>query len=88
MSLELEAYLVIGPEKINGNVLYYWRFSAKKWPNLAAMTRDYLPIPATSALSERSFSTGRNLLVLYRQSLLADMMEHTLMCLVRGSIPN
>ena len=74
---ELEAYLAIGPEEINGDVLDYWRLSAAKWPNLAAMARDYLPIPATSAASERSFSTGRDLLGLYRQSLLPDTMEHT-----------
>lgn len=41
------------------------------------MARDYLPIPATSAASERSFSTGRDLLGIYRQRLLPDTMEHT-----------
>jgi hypothetical protein len=40
-------------------VLPFWASRQKSFPKLALMARRYLSIPATSAASERVFSTGR-----------------------------
>jgi len=75
---ELESYLSLGPEVVpagpNG-LLLYWKTNCCKWPHLASMARDYLAVPASSAGSERSFSTGRDMLGLNRHSLLPESME-------------
>ena len=75
---ELESYLSLGPEFVpdgpNG-LLLYWKTTCCKWPHLASMARDYLAVPASSAGSERSFSTGRDMLGLNRHSLLPESME-------------
>ncbi len=57
------------------DILNYWRFKSSKWPRMAAMAQDVLAITATSASSERSFSTGRQLLGLNRHRLLPESME-------------
>ncbi|EFX68740.1 hypothetical protein DAPPUDRAFT_329813 [Daphnia pulex] len=56
---KLEDYLSIGPEDGHENVLLYWKQHANQWPNLSIMARDYLAATATSASSERGFSTNR-----------------------------
>ena len=48
------------------DVAKYWKLNSTQWPDLSALARDYLAIPATSAASERAFSTGRDLLGIYR----------------------
>ncbi len=75
---ELESYLSLGPELIpdgHNGLLIYWKNACSKWPHLASMARDYLAVPASSAGSERSFSTGRDLLGLNRHRLLPESME-------------
>ena len=42
------------------DVLMWWKFNSKKYPNLSRMARDYLAIPGTSASSERLFSSGKD----------------------------
>ncbi|KAI3629692.1 hypothetical protein MIR68_011127 [Amoeboaphelidium protococcarum] len=51
------------------NPLEYWKIRELKWPQLAAMAKDFLAIPATSVLSESAFSTGRQIVTDYRGSL-------------------
>lgn len=77
---ELEDYLSSGVEEIHTCVLSYWRQKVYTWPRLSAMARDYLAITATSASSERSLSSGRHLLGLYRRSMLPKTMQ-ACMCL-------
>jgi hAT family C-terminal dimerisation region len=75
---ELESYLALGPEFLpdgHNSLLLYWKNNSTKWPHLASMARDYLAAPASSAGSERSFSTGRDMLGLNRHSLLPETME-------------
>ena len=42
------------------------------------MAKDFLPIPATSAASERSFSTGRDLIGINRHSLGSCTIESSI----------
>ena len=42
------------------------------------MAQDFLPIPATSAASERSFSTGRDLIGINRNSLGSCTIESSI----------
>ena len=73
---ELQSYLAIGPEDApNDDILKYWEVNSVKWLRLASMTKDYLAPCASSASSERSFSTGRDLIGLNRYSLLPETME-------------
>ncbi|CAI7738801.1 unnamed protein product [Closterium sp. NIES-53] len=54
--------------------LEYWR-SATNMQTLRRMARDYLAIPAMSALSERVFSLGRNLISWKRHRLASQRMR-------------
>lgn len=85
---ELEDYLSIGAENGDENVLSYWKQHANEWPNLSIMARDYLAATATSASSERGFSTGRDLLGITRYSMSPQTMEACI-CLrswIRGDL--
>ena len=56
--------------KFNGpEVLSWWKRHQSIYPTLARMARDYLAIPATSASSERLFSSGKLLITDNRNSL-------------------
>lgn len=72
---ELEAYLAEDIEEPETDILTYWKYKSKRWPRMAAMAQDVLAVTATSASSERSFSTGRDLLGISRHSLLPESME-------------
>jgi hypothetical protein len=49
--------------------LMYWRTQTERWPNLAAMARDYLAIPVTSTPAERCFSQAKFVLPPERNAL-------------------
>jgi len=74
---ELETYLALGVEPVDGadGVADYWRVNSKKWPRLARIAQDYLAPPASSASSERFFSSGRALIGLFRQSMRPATMK-------------
>ena len=72
---ELRAYLEEPVEDQDMDSLSYWRVKKGRWPRLAAMARDYLAVPATSASSERCFRTGRDLLAINRMSMVPETME-------------
>ena len=57
------------------NVLDYWKYKQSKWPNLALMAKDILAVTASSASSERSFSSGRDMIGISRHRLLPDTVE-------------
>ena len=51
-----------------------------EFPYLAAMAKDYLAIPATSAPAKRIFSSAANVIIPDRTSL-APKTVHAIMCL-------
>jgi hypothetical protein len=55
---ELERYLMepILEGTETDDVLMWWKFNSKKYPNLSRMARDYLAIPGTSASSELPYN--------------------------------
>ena len=61
-------------------VLLFWASKRSKWPHLCKMARDMLCIPATSAASERAFSTGKHVFGISRMSLNPETVE-ALICL-------
>lgn len=72
---ELEQYLSEKPEPGSQSPSVYWNSKKHTWPRLARKARYYLPATATSVSSERSFSTGKDLLGISRFSLKPDTME-------------
>ena len=77
---ELEEYLAVPLVVVDTDVLQWWKANAATHPCLAAMARDYLAIPATSAPVERVFSGGTDLVQPKRGSLSEDSIR-ACMCL-------
>ncbi|XVF55831.1 hypothetical protein PTKIN_Ptkin06aG0068100 [Pterospermum kingtungense] len=57
------------------NVLHFWKKSAFRYPDLAAMARDILSIPITTVASESTFSVRGKVLDQYHSSLKPDIVE-------------
>ena len=57
------------------DVMNWWKVHAEIYPDLSRMARDYLGIPATSASSERLFSSGSNLITNKRNNLNEDTIQ-------------
>ncbi|XP_032799810.2 zinc finger BED domain-containing protein RICESLEEPER 2 [Daphnia magna] len=62
------------------SVYDYWATRTRRWPQLCAMAKDLLCIPATSAASERVFSAGKDVFGIARMSLNPETVE-ALVCL-------
>ncbi|KZR99449.1 Uncharacterized protein APZ42_004668, partial [Daphnia magna] len=79
---ELEDYLAEPREPSDASYdnLSYWKAHMTCYPRLSCMARDYLAITATSASSERVFSSGKDLLGICRFCLKPTTME-ACMCL-------
>jgi hAT family C-terminal dimerisation region len=77
---EFEEYLAAPRAEPETDVLQWWKVNATAYPRLAAMARDYLAIPATSAPVERVFSGGTDLVQPKRGSLSEDTIR-ACMCL-------
>lgn len=56
---QLEAYINEPAADEAVDVLAYWRSRENQWPELARMARRYMAIPASSAPSERCFSSAK-----------------------------
>jgi len=50
----------------NVDILQFWKANADTFPNLAIFARMFLGIPASSAASERVWSTGGNVVTSQR----------------------
>ncbi|CAB4395741.1 unnamed protein product [Rhizophagus irregularis] len=62
------------------DLLQWWKMNEFQYPHLAAMSRDYLAIPATSTPIKRAFSGGTDLISQKRCSLSAETIR-ACMCL-------
>jgi hypothetical protein len=80
---ELKRYCSTAEHSISGkfsksssrDIMNWWKNHAETYPNLSRMARDYLAIPATSASSERLFSSGSNLITAKRNNLNEDTIQ-------------
>jgi hypothetical protein len=78
---ELSHYL--NTAVIDGKIdmLNWWRLQEQvQYPNLAQMARNYLSIPASSAATERTFSSAGNLISENRSCLSPEIVQ-ILMCM-------
>lgn len=75
---ELSRYLDVKAENIDTDVFAYWFSKKQEFPCLYKMAKDYLPVLASSASSERVFSIGKNLIGLSRMSLNPQSLESSI----------
>ena len=59
----------------NADILTWWRLNQEELPLLSKIARTVLSIPASSAKSERVFSTGGNVVTAKRSRLLPSKAE-------------
>ena len=78
LAMEIESYLAESRIKVkypSADVLALWQKNVTKYPILAKMARRVLCIPATSAASERIFSSGGVVVTKRRNRLDSDMVN-------------
>jgi hypothetical protein len=63
----------------NVNILHWWRDHEKVLPHLAKVAKKVLTVPASSAKSERVFSTGGNFVTKKRSSLAPKKVEELIL---------
>ncbi|XP_067313700.1 E3 SUMO-protein ligase ZBED1-like [Pseudorasbora parva] len=66
---ELKGYLSTPNAESEVDPLEWWKVHEANFPRISQLARKYLCIPATSAPSERAFSTGGNIVTCQRASL-------------------
>ena len=74
VSDEIKRYKALRPEALGSDPLLFWKRQQHAFPLLSQLARRYLCIPATSAASERTFSTAGNVITKHRASLKPDMV--------------
>jgi hypothetical protein len=74
---ELEKYLAedTEPEDNKFDILGWWKVNSSRFPVLAHLARDVLPIPVSTVASESVFSTSGRILDDFRTSLTPFMVE-------------
>lgn len=72
---ELSAYLLSPETDADSDPLQWWRLHEADFPRLSQMAKKYLSIPATSAPSERIFSTGGNIVTCTRACLKPESVD-------------
>nr|XP_054596381.1 uncharacterized protein LOC129163319 [Nothobranchius furzeri] len=72
IACELQGYLQAGTLDTEEDPLGWWKLSQNLFPRLCILAKKYLCIPATSASSERVFSTGGNVVNCLCASLRPD----------------
>ena len=75
IAFELQAYLQARPLDPEADPLEWRKASQTLYPLLSKLATKYLCIPATSAASERVFSTGGNVVTCLRSSLKPDQVN-------------
>ncbi|MBW0475933.1 hypothetical protein O181_015648 [Austropuccinia psidii MF-1] len=76
---ELQQFLAEPLEPKDTNILKFWKSRHAIFPTLYAMAHKYLAIPASSAPSERIFSSSCKILT-YQRSMLSSMHVEKLAC--------
>lgn len=74
-SIEVMSYLQEPREAKTVNPYTWWKTANAKYPNLAKVAAEYLPIPATQAASERLFSAAGNIVTARREALSPQHVE-------------
>lgn len=64
-----------GAAETEADPLEWWRLHQVNFPRVASLARKYLCIPATSAPSERAFSTGGNIVTCNRSALKPETVD-------------
>ena len=77
---EATAYFSTPNAPLTTKLLAYWKAEEHRHPALAAMARDFLAVPATSASSERAFSFARHTVTEFRAGLSPETIR-ALLCL-------
>lgn len=72
---ELKAYLSTPNADSEMDPLEWWKIHEGNFPRVSQLARKYLCIPATSAPSERVFSTGGNIVTCQRATLKPDKVD-------------
>ncbi|XP_036940317.1 E3 SUMO-protein ligase ZBED1-like [Acanthopagrus latus] len=75
LATELQSYLQCADLDSEENPLDWWREHQRVYPRLSKLAKKYLGIPATSAPSERVFSTGGNIVTCLRSSLKPESVD-------------
>ena len=78
-TLELDVYLQERRSKSTINPLEYWKLNRDRFPILAKMAKDYLPLQPTSRDAEGNFSMGRRTIPYYRQSQLSSTIRNQML---------
>ena len=73
--MELAVYLQTTEVDSDTDPLDWWRCHQTNFPRIAKLAQQYLCIPATSAPSERVFSTGGNIVTCHRAALKPDAVD-------------
>ncbi|PLW51293.1 hypothetical protein PCASD_01080, partial [Puccinia coronata f. sp. avenae] len=76
----VEVYLSSDCEDEAYNPLSYWNANNKQFPTLSNMARTFLAVPASSAPTERAFSSGRYIQDYTRNQLNPNTLQ-SLICL-------
>ena len=77
---ELKDYLAMPSVPADQDPLVWWRANKSRFPTLANVARAFLCIPATSAPSERVFSTAGNIITEKRARLSDRTAEALILC--------
>lgn len=75
LKIELNQYRLHPSIAITDDPLLWWKLNEIKYPNIARVARKILAIPATSASSERVFSTAGQVLSILRSRLSPGTVE-------------
>lgn len=65
-------------EQMTSDPLEYWKVQSKRWPALASVAAQYLPVMASSAEAERNFSTAGDIVTAQRASLKPERVDQLL----------
>jgi hypothetical protein len=73
---ELSSYLMMSPDTDSDkDPLEWWMLHEANFPRLSKLAKKYLCIPATSAPSDRVFSTGGNIVTCHRACLKPESVD-------------
>lgn len=75
IEMELNSYLQAVEVDGETNPLEWWRQHEANFPRVASLAKKYLCIPATSAPSERAFSTSGNIVTCRRSALKPERVD-------------